>query len=74
MEKVTYNPIAEIQLNENKFLVISDCSKGGYTFGQKVIVKDGDKSIDLFLKGAIHINDKKVLESLRDELNKILEK
>ena len=74
MEKVTYNPICEIKLNENKYMVISDCSKGGYTIGQKVTVKDGSNSIDMFMKGAIHINDIDTMKDLRDKIDHIIEK
>ena len=36
MEKTVYKEIASGKINENKSLVISECSRGGYTLGQKI--------------------------------------
>lgn len=57
MDKAIYKELSSGKINENKSLVISECSKGGFTLGQKLTAEDNDKKIFVFLKGAIHIDD-----------------
>ena len=73
MEKITYKEIASGLIGENKSLVISECSKGGYTLGQKLTVNDNGKNIDIFLKGAIHIDSFESLENVCRAFEKALE-
>jgi hypothetical protein len=73
MEKVTYKEIASGSIGENKSLVISECSRGGFTLGQKLTVNDGGKNIDIFLKGAIHIDSIESLENICRAFEKALE-
>lgn len=75
MSDVSYIKLSSAVIQEGKNLVISECSKGGYTIAQKVTVPDNDgKKMNLYLKGAIHINDQTGLVNLRDALNVALEK
>ena len=78
MEKTTYNPLAQIKLNENKYLVISECIKDGisygYTIGQKVIAKDGNNNIDIFLKGTIQISNIDILKEIHSKIGECIEK
>lgn len=67
--KVRYDEIARVKVGDNKNVVISSCSRGGYTIAQQLAVKDGKVDVNVFLKGAIHIKDKKALVGLRDALN-----
>ena len=73
MDKVVYEELGSIKISEAKYLVISKCSKGGYTIGQKMIIKDGDKTIEMFLKGAIHINNLETLKEISDCILEIAE-
>lgn len=72
MEKITYKEIGSGKINENKSLVISECSKGGYTLGQKITVNDSGKKVDVFLKGAIHLDDINSLKNIRDAFNSVI--
>ena len=74
MEKATYKQISQVKINDNKYMVISECSKGGFTLGQKVIVKDAENTIEMFLKGAIHINSIDTLGEIRDAIDEIIAK
>lgn len=78
MEKTTYNTLAQIQLNDNKYLVISECIKDGsfcgYTIGQKVTAKDGNNNIDIFLKGTIQISGIDTLKEIYAKIGECIEK
>lgn len=69
MAEPQYIKLSSAKIQEEKNLVISECSKGGYTLAQQMVVKDGTKKINIYLKGAIHINDVEGLHNLRDALN-----
>ena len=73
MEKTTYKEIASGKINENKSLIISECSRGGYTLGQKMNVQDNGKTIELFLKGAIHLDNYESIVNIRNAFNDALE-
>lgn len=74
MDKIIYKEIASGKINENKSIVISECSKGGYTLGQKLTMNDNGKKVDVFLKGAIHLDNVQSLINIRDAFNETLEK
>lgn len=74
MDKIVYKEIASGKINENKSIVISECSKGGYTLGQKLTMNDNGKKVDVFLKGAIHLDNVQSLINIRDAFNETLEK
>lgn len=74
MDKIVYKEIASGKINENKSIVISECSKGGYTLGQKLTMNDNGKKVDVFLKGAIHLDSVQSLINIRDAFNETLEK
>lgn len=73
MEKITYKEIACAKVNENKSLVISECSRGGYTLGQRLTVDDNGKKVDVFLKGAIHLDSIESLENVRNAFEKAID-
>lgn len=72
--KSTYKEIVSGKISETRGLVISECSKGGYTIAQQLIVKDNDSEVSVFLKGAFHVNDRKSLEAFRGLLDQALDK
>lgn len=74
MDKIVYKEIASGKINENKSIVISECSKGGFTLGQKLIMNDNGKKVEVFLKGAIHLDDVQSLVNIRNAFNETLEK
>lgn len=73
-EKISYVEISEAEINENKKVIVSACSKGGYTIAQKVNVLDhnsGDEK-EIFLKGAIQL-DYDGMVNLRDALSEAID-
>ena len=74
MADLQYTKLSSALIQEKKNLVISECSKGGYTLAQQMVVEDGGKKINVYLKGAVHINNLEGLHNLRDALNIAIEK
>lgn len=64
-----YTEISEAAITQKRSIVISDCSTGGYTLAQKVVVTDGESHVPLFLKGAFQVDNIDGLINLRDALN-----
>lgn len=67
--KTKYEEIAKAKISDNRNLVISSCSKGGYTLAQQLGIADGKATVSVFLKGAIHISNREALEKVRDAIN-----
>lgn len=65
-EKTTYEMISKAPVSLMKNLVISYCSRGGFTLAQQMVARDGNHEVAVFLKGAVHINDIEGLERVRD--------
>ena len=75
MGKSNFTELANAALSKNRQAVISRLDDdGSYTIGQKIEVKDGDKKVNVFLKGALHVQDLTALQNLRDALNVVLKK
>lgn len=66
--------LANATLSSKRQAVISRLDDGSYTIGQKLEAKDGDKTINVFLKGALHAENLTALQNLRDALNVVLKK
>lgn len=64
-----YNKIAEVMLTNKRSVVISECSKGGFTIAQKVSVDDNGMETEVFMKGAIIVNDLSLLKDLRKAID-----
>lgn len=73
-KETKYTEITSAQVSENRSIVISDCSRGGFTMAQRIEVKEGDYTNKIFLKGAFHINDVHGLYNLRDACNLAIKK
>lgn len=69
MSEMQYTKLSSAQIEENKNLVISEYSKGGFTLAQQITTKDNGKKLNVYLKGAIRIKDISGLYNLRDALN-----
>lgn len=67
--KIEYNELSKAKVSESRNVVISNCSKGGFTVAQQLEVKEGQKITSVFLKGAVHIDGLDGLYNLRDAVN-----
>ena len=75
-KRPSYKEISRAQISKTKAFVLSECSKGGYTFAQQMSIMDEStaKPVSVFLKGAVHISNVSVLEKVRDMFTVALEK
>lgn len=64
-KKAHYTELSNAEITENRNIVISKCSKGGFTVAQQ-LKADGTK---VFMKGALHIDNLEGLYNLRNALN-----
>ena len=67
--KSTYTEISKAQITDTRNIVISDCSAGGFTIAQRMDVKEGKHTNQVYMKGAFHIDDVHGLYELRDAIN-----
>lgn len=67
--KVEYNEISRAKVTDSRNVVISVCSKGGFTIAQQLEAKENDKTTSVFLKGAFHVDDIHGLYNIRDAIN-----
>lgn len=72
-DKLEYKELSSANIQEKRMLVISQCSKGGFTLAQKIFVEEGNKKTGIFLKNAIHVDDIDGIYNLRDALNLAIE-
>lgn len=69
-KKANYTELSNAEITENRNIVISECSKGGFTVAQQ-LKADGAK---VFMKGALHIDNLEGLCNLRNALNVAIDK
>lgn len=69
-KKAHYTELSNAEITENRNIVISECSKGGFTVAQQLNA-DGTK---VFMKGALHIDNLQGLYNLRNALNVVIDK
>ena len=67
--KVEYNELSRAKVTDSRNIVISACSKGGFTVAQQLEAKENDKTTSVFLKGAFHVDDIHGLYNIRDAVN-----
>lgn len=67
--KVEYSEISRAKVTDSRNIVISACSKGGFTIAQQLEAKENDKTTSVFLKGAFHVDDIHGLYNIRDAVN-----
>ena len=67
--KVEYSEISRAKVTDARNIVISNCSKGGFTIAQQLEAKENDKTTSVFLKGAFHVDDIHGLYNIRDAVN-----
>lgn len=66
---IEYSEISSAKITENRCIVISDCSHGGFTVAQRMDVTENNHTNKIYMKGAFHINDIHGLYELRDACN-----
>lgn len=64
-----YNELAKVPIADRRNVVLSEHPKGGYTLAQQLSVKEGNRNMSVFMKGAFHIDDIDGIYNLRDALN-----
>lgn len=67
--KIEYHELSRAKITDSRNVVISSCSKGGFTIAQQLEAKENDKTISVFIKGAFHVEDIHGLYNLRDAVN-----
>lgn len=68
-----FQELAKAKINPSKNIVISrNLVRGGFAIAQQLIVKDGFKTLPIFLQGAIAIESLEGLYELRDAINEAL--
>lgn len=67
--KIAYNELSRAKVTDSRNIVISTCSKGGFTIAQQLEAKENDKTTSVFMKGAFHVEDVHGLYNLRDAVN-----
>lgn len=69
-----YSEISSAKVSEKRQIVISDCSRGGFTIAQRMDITENGHTNRVYLKGAIHVDDIHGLYELRDAVNLAIEK
>ena len=67
--KIDYTEISRAKITDSRNIIISNCSKGGFTIAQQLEAKENDKTTSVFLKGAFHVDDIHGLYNIRDAVN-----
>lgn len=67
--KIEYNELSRANVTDSRNIVISSCSKGGFTIAQQLEAKENDKTTSVFMKGAFHVEDIHGLYNIRDAVN-----
>lgn len=72
--KAEYKQLSYARVSKSKNIVVSKCSKGGFTIAQQLVVADDQNEVSVFLKGAYHIKDLDALIAVRDALDEAIGK
>lgn len=67
--KIEYRELSRAKVTDSRNIVVSSCSKGGFTIVQQLEAKENDKTTSVFMKGAFHVEDIHGLYNLRDAVN-----
>ena len=67
--KIEYHELSRAKVTDSRNIVISNCSKGGFTIAQQLEAKENDKTTSVFMKGAFHVEDIHGLYNFRDAIN-----
>lgn len=72
MGRPSYTELANAQVSDSRTAVISK-GEQGYTIAQKIVVPEGPRMLNVFMKGAIHVDNLEGIQRLRDALNLVLQ-
>lgn len=72
--KTEYTEISRAQVTKKRDIVISNCSRGGFTIAQQVAIEEDGDNTKVFMKGAFHVGDLSGLYNLRDAINYAIQK
>ena len=67
--KIEYNELSRAKVTDSRNIIISKCSKGGFTIAQQLEAQESNRVTSVFMKGAFHIEDVHGLYNLRDAIN-----
>ena len=67
--KIEYDEISRAKITDSRNIIISACSKGGFTIAQQLEAKENDKTTSVFLQGAFHVDDLQGLYNIRAAVN-----
>lgn len=67
--KIEYQELAHAKVTDSRNVVISSCSKGGFTIAQQLEAKENNRTTSVFMKGAFHVEDIHGLYNIRDAVN-----
>lgn len=73
-KNVEYTPISVAKVTDKRCIVISDCSRGGFTVAQRIDVTEDNHTNQVYMKGAFQLNDIHGLYELRDACNLAIKK
>ena len=71
---IEYKEISSAKVTEKRTIVISNCSKGGFTIAQRMDVEEGNRMTPVYMKGAFHVADIAGLYNIRDAINIAIKK
>lgn len=69
MKTVEYKEVTSAKISGTRNIVISECSKGGFTVAQQLVAEESNGKTNVFMKGAFHVPDINGLYNMRDALN-----
>lgn len=73
--KTEYFELSKAEVSSSRNIVISNCSRGGFTIAQQLVAQEADgKVMTVFMKGAFHVDDEHGLYNLRDAINLAIQK
>ena len=67
--KVEYRELSRAKVTDSRNVIISECSKCGFTIAQQLEARENDKTTSVFMKGAFHVEDLQGLYNIRDAVN-----
>lgn len=73
-ERIEYTELAKAKVSNSRNVIISKCNNGGFAIAQQIQANDEMsngviKTVAIFMKGAIHIDDVETLKQVRDAIN-----
>ena len=74
MNKVSYDEVARVKMSNTRDVVISKCSKGGYTIAQKILIDKDEKPTSIFFFFSIKVNDIDGIKVIKETIDMAIKK